>query len=165
MSELAVVAFDDKFKAEEVLISLNKMQRDYLVDLEDAVTVVKDETGKIKLKQSVDLTRVGAVAFGWWGLLVGTLIGGPIGSLLGGATGAAVGAISGKLSDYGIDDEFIRNIGNTLAPNTSAIFVLVKHVTPDRVFDELKKFDGKVLKTSLSKADEANLQEVLQKHV
>lgn len=81
--------------------------------------------------------------------------------LLGAAVGAATGAISGALSDIGIDDNFMRELGETLQPNTSALFILVKKVTPDKVLDEISKYGGRVLRTSLSKDDERQLQEVL----
>lgn len=163
MSELVVIAFKDKFTADEVLISLDKMQKDYLIDLDDAVIAVKESDGKVKLKQSLNLVKTGAVSIGWWGALVGTILGGVPGLVIGGATGATMGAISGKLSDYGIDDEFIKNLGDAMEPDSSAIFVLVRRATVDKVLAELNRFEGKVLKTSLSSEDEARLQETLLK--
>ena len=80
-----------------------------------------------------------------------------------GILGAAVGALSGALTDIGIDDNFIQELGNTIEPGTSAIFVLVRKSTPDKVLDDLSKFEGKVLRTSLSHEDEAQLQAVLTK--
>jgi uncharacterized membrane protein len=80
-----------------------------------------------------------------------------------GIFGLAVGALSGAMQDIGINDNFIREIGETIAPGTSAIFVLVQKSTPDKVLDDLSKFEGKVLRTSLSKEDEAKLQAVLTK--
>jgi uncharacterized membrane protein len=81
--------------------------------------------------------------------------------LLGWAVGTAAGAISGLVADIGIDDNFIKEIGNSLEPGTSALFVLVRKVTPDKVLEDLSRFGGKVLRTSLSKEDEAKLQEAL----
>lgn len=77
--------------------------------------------------------------------------------------GAAAGALSGALSDIGIDDNFMRDLGSTIEPGTSAIFVLIRKSTPDRVLADLSKFEGKVLRTSLSKEDEAKLQAALTK--
>jgi uncharacterized membrane protein len=77
--------------------------------------------------------------------------------------GAAAGALSGALSDIGIDDNFMRDLGSTIEPGTSAIFVLIRKSTPDRVLEDLSKFEGKVLRTSLSKEDEAKLQAALSK--
>ena len=158
MSKLVVLAFNEEQKAEEVRLALLKMQKEYLIDLEDAVVVVKNDEGKLKLHQSVPLVAVGASQGSFWGLLIGLLFGVPI---LGVLSGAAFGALSGKLSDYGIDDKFIKNLGETIEPGSSALFVLVKKATPDKVLEELSKFEGKVLKTSLTADAEAELATAL----
>jgi uncharacterized membrane protein len=134
------------------------MQRDYLVDLEDAVVAVKDENGKVKLNQIHHLVGTGAVGGGFWGLLIGLLFFSPF---LGVAVGAATGAVVGALSDIGINDDFMKKLGATLTPGSSALFVLVRKATPDRVVDEVKQYGGTVLRTSLSKKDEASLQAAL----
>lgn len=158
MSTLIAIAYDDIFKAEEVRLTLAKLQREHLIELEDAAVVVKDGEGKVKLKQAINLTAAGATSGGFWGLLIGTLFLVP---LFGAAVGAATGAIGGALSDIGVDDNFMRDLGETLCPNTSALFILIKKVTPDKVLDEVSKYGGKILRTSLSKDDEQQLQEVL----
>ena len=158
MSDLIVIAYDDEFKAEEVRLTLAKLQVEHLIELKDAAVVVKDDKGKIKLKQAVNLTSAGAASGGFWGLLIGILFFSP---LLGVAVGAASGALAGALSDVGVDDNFMRELGETLKPSTSALFVLVRKVTPDKVLEEVSKYGGKVLRTSLSKDEEAQLQEVL----
>ncbi len=159
MSELIVVAFRDEHKAEEVRLTLQKLQKEYLIDLEDAVVVVKDQNGKLKLKQTYNLVASGAASGSFWGLLIGLLFFNP---LLGVAVGTAFGAISGALGDIGIDDNFIKELGNTIEPGSSALFVLVRKVTPDKVLSELQQFDGKILRTSLSKEDENDLQQALE---
>jgi uncharacterized membrane protein len=158
MSTLVVIGYDEPFKAEEIRVKLWKMQKDYLIDLEDAVVVVKNEKGKVKLHQALNLTAAGAVSGGFWGSLVGLIFLNPI---LGMAVGAATGAVSGALSDVGIDDKFMKELASTLSPNSSALFVLCRKATPDKVLDELTGTGGKVLKTSLSHDDEAKLQAVL----
>ncbi len=160
MSDLIVIGFKDEFKADEVLLDLAKLQREYLIDLEDAAIVVRNQEGKVKIKQTQELVSSGALGGGFWGLLFGFLFFHP---LLGWAVGAAIGALSGSLTDLGIDDDFIREIGSTIEPGTSAIFILVRKSTPDKVLEDLSKFEGKVLRTSLSKEDEAKLQEALAK--
>ncbi|WP_019501316.1 DUF1269 domain-containing protein [Pseudanabaena sp. PCC 6802] len=160
MSDLIVIGFKDEFKADEVLIDLMKLQREHLIDLEDAAIVVRDREGKVKIKQTQELVASGALSGGFWGLLFGLIFFNP---LLGWAVGATVGAVSGALTDIGIDDNFIREIGNTVEPGTSALFILVRKSTPDKVLDDLSKFEGKVLRTSLSKDDEAKLQAALTK--
>jgi uncharacterized membrane protein len=158
MSTLVVIGYDDRFKAEEVRLKLIKLQKEYLIDLEDAVVVTKDEKGKVKLHQAVNLTAAGAASGGFWGSLVGLIFLNP---LLGLAVGATAGAVSGALTDVGIDDKFMKELAATLAQGTSALFVLVRKATPDKVLEEIKGTGGKVLKTSLSHDDEVKLQAAL----
>lgn len=158
MSDLIAIAYDDEYKAEEVRLALIKLQKEHLIELEDAAVVVKKEDGKVKLKQAVNLPAAGAVSGSFWGLLIGTLLWAP---LAGVALGAASGAISGALTDIGVDDNFMKELGQTLTPSTSALFVLVRKVTPDKVLEEIAPYGGKVLRTSLSKDQETQLQEVL----
>ena len=158
MSELIALAFDDEFKAEEVLTTLAKLQKEYLVDLEDACVVVRKEDGKVKLKQAYNLVAAGAAGGSFWGLLLGILFLHP---LVGVIVGAAAGALSGSATDYGIDDNFMKNLGKTMEPGTSAIFMLIRKSTPDKVIPELQKFHGKILRTSLSKENEEKLQKAL----
>ena len=158
MSTLIAVGYDDRFKAEEIRLKLLKMQRDYLIDLEDAVVAVKDATGKVKLHQAINLTAAGAIGGGFWGSLIGLMFLNP---LLGLAIGAAAGAASGALKDVGIDDNFMKELAATLNPGSSVLFILVRKATPDKVLEEIKGSGGKVLKTSLSHEDEAKLQAAL----
>ena len=158
MSTLIAVGYDDRFKAEEIRLKLLKMQRDYLIDLEDAVVAVKDATGKVKLHQAINLTAAGAIGGGFWGSLIGLMFLNP---LLGLAIGAAAGAASGALKDVCIDDNFMKELAATLNPGSSVLFILVRKATPDKVLEEIKGSGGKVLKTSLSHEDEAKLQAAL----
>ena len=158
MSTLIVVGYDERFKAEEVRIKLQKLQREYLLDLEDAVVAFKDEKGRIKLDQAVNMTAKGAASGGFWGALVGLIFLNP---LLGFAMGAAAGAVSGALTDVGINDNFMKELAATMAPGSSTLFVLVRKSTPDKVLEELEGTGGRVLKTSLSNEDEAKLQAAL----
>ena len=160
MSILVVVGYKEPYKAEEVRLRLWKLQRDYLLDLEDAVVVVKNAEGKVTLHQPVNLTATGAVSGGFWGTLIGILFLNP---LLGLAVGASAGAISGALSDIGINDNFMKELGATMTPNSSSLFVLLRKSSPapDKVLEELKGTGGTILKTSLSHEDEAKLQAAL----
>jgi uncharacterized membrane protein len=159
MSNLIVVAYPDEYRAAEVLAALRRLNKEYLVDLDDACYVTKDAGGKIKLHQNTSLTGAGAAWGGMWGMLIGLLFFVPF---LGLAIGAGLGALSGKLSDYGIDDKFAKQIAATLQPNTSAIFMLVRRATPDKVIPELSQYGGTILQTSLPKETEAKLQEALK---
>jgi uncharacterized membrane protein len=158
MSTLVVIGYNEIHKAEEVRLTLVKLQRDYLIDLEDAVAVTKDAKGKIKLHQTVNLTAAGATSGGFWGMLIGLIFLNP---LLGLAVGASAGAVSGALVDLGINDQFMKDLAATLTPNSSALFVLVCKSTPDKVLEEVKGTGGTILKTSLSHEDETRLQAAL----
>jgi uncharacterized membrane protein len=158
MSTLVVIAYDNVDKAQEMRAKLAKLEKEYLVDLEDAVVVVRDQKGKVKLHQIVSLPAVGALEGGFWGTLIGCLFFAPI---FGMALGAASGSIAGALSDVGIGDPFMKELGETLTPGTSALCVLVRQVTVDKVLEEIKGTGGKVLKTNLSKEDESKLQAAL----
>jgi uncharacterized membrane protein len=167
MSDLIVVGFKGEDTADQVLNKLRALQKEHLIDLEDACVVVRDPQGEVRLKQAVNLTGVGAASGGAWGALWGTLIGllflNPLAGLLTGAAfGAGAGALSGALSDYGIDDEFIRSLGSTIEPGSSALFVLVRRATFDKVLPELRPFGGTVLRTSLSHEQEERLKQALQ---
>jgi uncharacterized membrane protein len=159
MSNLVVVAYPDEYRAAEVLATLRRMRSDYLIDLEDACYVTKDAQGKLKLHQSTNLTGAAAAMGGMWGMLIGLLFFAPF---LGLAIGAGVGALTGKLSDYGIDDKFAKRLTSTLQPNSSAIFVIVRTATVDKVVPELAKYGGTVMQTSLPKEAEQKLQAALR---
>lgn len=96
------------------------------------------------------------------GALAGLLILNPLaGMAVGGLAGASFGALSGSLADYGINDDFIKTIGKTIPKGSSALFVLVKKSTPDKVLPEIEPFKPRVIKTSLSKAQEEKLRTAL----
>jgi uncharacterized membrane protein len=158
MSNLVVIAFEGEHKAFELRAELVKLQKEYLIKMEDAVVVTKDNEGKVKLHQAVNLTATGAVGGGFWGALIGMIFLNP---LLGAAVGAGAGAISGKLVDIGINDKFMKELGASFQPGASALFVLVKEATPDKVLAKLRGYGGKVLQTSLSREDEEKLQKAL----
>ena len=158
MSTLVVIEYDDMYKAEETRLLLRKLQKDYLIDLEDAVVAVKDGQGKVKLHQAVNLTGIGAVSGGFWGSLIGLIFLNP---LLGLAVGAGAGAVSGALTDVGINDNFMKELAGGMTPRSSALFVLVRKSTPDKVLEEITGTGGKILKTSLTHEDEAKLQAAL----
>ena len=165
MADLVCVAFDDPTTADRALTELTALQKEYLIELKDACVVVRSPDGDIHLHQTVALVRRGALAGGTSGALWGTLIGllflNPLaGMALGAGAGAASGALAGKLSDYGIDD-FIKQLGSTIKPNSSALFLLVQKVTADKVLPRMKEFRGRVLKTSLSDERENRLREAL----
>ncbi|MDH3544056.1 MAG: DUF1269 domain-containing protein [Desulfuromonadales bacterium] len=158
MSNLVVIGFDDEHKAFELRAELAKLQKEYLIEMADVVVVTKDEKSKVKLHQAVNLTAAGAASGSFWGLLMGMVFLNP---LLGVVAGAGVGAIGGKFTDIGIDDKFMKELGETFQPGSSGLFVLVRNATPDKVLEALKGFGGKVLKTSLTADKEETLREAL----
>ena len=158
MADLIVIEYDDIHKAEEVRLKLLKMQGEYLIDLEDAVVAFRDEKGKVRLNQIQNLTASGAVSGGFWGTLIGIIFLNP---LLGMAAGAGAGAISGALTDVGINNNFMKEIASGFQNGTSALFVLVRKVTPDKVLAELAGSGGKVLQSSLTHEKEEKLQAAL----
>jgi len=158
MSTFVVIDYESEVRAEEVRLALLKMQKAYLIDLEDAVVVVRDQKGKVRLRQMYNLTAAGAARGGFWGALIGLIFLNP---LFGFALGATAGAISGALADVGIDDNFMKQLGATLKPGTAALCVLVRQMTPDRVIDEIKHFGGTLIQTNLCNENEAKLREAL----
>jgi uncharacterized membrane protein len=168
MSELVVVSFNDPEEADRVLFKLAKLKKEHLIDLEDAVVVIRDEAGRIHLKQSINPVIDGAttsfisLSGGLWGALVGLLFLHPFaGFVIGGAMGVGAEALAGSLSDHGINDDFIKSLGKTIPINSSALFILVRKAQPERVLAELSGVKGNVLRTSLSPEQEKKLQEAL----
>jgi uncharacterized membrane protein len=154
--------------ADEVLNKARALQKEYLVDLEDACVVEREANGKVYIKQAVNLTALGAATGGTrgalWGTLVGLLFLNPLaGMAIGAITGAGAGALSGSLADYGIANDFVEKLGATIPPGSSALFVLVKDVNEDKVLPELEPYKPRVLKTSLSNEAEQRLKARLDK--
>ncbi len=155
MSDLIVLTFKNETGAAEMRDTLVGLQKQKIVALEDAAVVVRKQDGKVKVKQAVNLVGAGTLGGAFWGMLIGLLFWAP---WLGLAIGAATGAVSGALTDVGVDDKFIKEVGEAIEPGNSALFLLVSEATPDKLEDELKKFDAQVYQTSLSKEDEARLK-------
>ena len=160
MSDLVAIVYPNEQKAEDVRQRLLNLQKEYLITLGDAVIAVKTEGGHIKLNQLVNTTATGAASGSFWGLLVGFLFLNP---LLGVAVGAASGALGGALTDYGINDAFMKDLAGNIHPGTAVLFLLIKHMTGDKVLREIQDAGGTVLKTSLDDAKEQALREALAK--
>jgi uncharacterized membrane protein len=151
MNDLLVVAFSSEQKAEEVRQKLFQMQKEYLIEMGDAVVAVKDAEGHVKLNQLFNTTAIGGVSGMFWGALIGLVFMMP---LAGAALGAASGAVSGALTDFGIDDKFMKEVAEVIPPGGAALFVLVRKMTTDKVLDGLKGVGGTVLRTSFEKSKE-----------
>lgn len=174
MSELVCIAFKDSSTADRVLNELRALETSYVLDLEDAVIVVRDMDGKVHLKQCVDVfggATVHGVSLGMlWGGLMGLLFMNPLAGLIGSlAGGAGAGAITtaaseyGLLSDYGIPDHFIRALGSTITRGTSAIFLLIRSADQDKLLASFSRYEGTIIKTSLSGEQEKRLRAALTK--
>jgi uncharacterized membrane protein len=158
MSDLVVIVYPTEAKAEEMRQKLISLQKEYLIELSDAVIAVKQDSGRVKLNQLMNTTAVGAVAGGFWGLLIGSIFLMPI---LGASVGAASGALAGALSDFGINDAFMKGLAANLQPGNAALFLLIRKMTTDKVLDALKGTGGTVLRTSLDHSKEQALRDAL----
>jgi uncharacterized membrane protein len=157
--DLIIIAYDTEETAEAARRKLFELQKEYLIELGDAVVAVRQTDGNVKLNQLVNMTTAGAASGGMWGALVGLLFLNP---LLGAALGAGAGALSGRFTDIGISDQFMKDAAAALTPGHAALCVLVRKVTADKVVPAMAAFGGKVLHTSLSAEQEAKLQDALK---
>jgi uncharacterized membrane protein len=159
MSNLVAIAYDDVDQAQQVTQTLGELMKEHSIELEDAVIVEHQANGKIKLHQP-SMAGLGAASGALWGGLIGLIFFMP---LLGAAIGAASGAAAGSLSDHGIDDNFMKDLGDKLPQGGAAVFVLVREATADKVVPEVAKFGGHVIQSSLSNEQETALQEALDR--
>jgi uncharacterized membrane protein len=156
MSNLVVLVYDNEESAHDTLKEVESLQKQNLMHIDDAATAVRHTNGKVKVKQIKSLAGAGALGGAFWGMLFGLLFFVPF---LGMAVGAATGAVFGKAADFGINDDFIHEVSDSLQPGNSALFLFVSEVQVDKVVEALKPFGGKVIHTSLSKDEEKQLQE------
>jgi uncharacterized membrane protein len=158
-SELFVINYPAPDAAERVVEVVRRLQAEHLLELEDLEYCTRDLDGKISMYESIHRPLASAALGAFWGTFLGKCFGMP---LLGAGLGAAGGALAGSLaSSDGIDAGFVRDLCATVAPGSSALFILVRRFTPGRVLPELGKFGGTVLHTSLSDDDEQRLQAAL----
>jgi len=155
MAELVVLAFDNEDGALQLRDELLDIQKRRMLQLADAAVVVRRQDGKVKVKQLNNLVGTGAFGGAFWGLLIGLLFAAP---WLGLALGAAAGAGIGGLTDYGVDDKFIKKVGRTIEPGHSALFLLIHQATLEKLVPDLAEFNATVLQTTLSDEDETKLR-------
>jgi uncharacterized membrane protein len=159
MSDLIAVAYPDRETAETVRRTLVQLMTEHVIDLADAVVVTREDNGKVKLHQAGSPAAAGAAGGALWGGVIGLLFLAP---LFGMAIGAAAGGAAGASADVGIDDKFMKELGEKLEPGGAALMVLVRESTPDKVLPEIQRFGGEVLQTSLDDDSEARLREALE---
>jgi uncharacterized membrane protein len=158
MSDLVVIAFPSEAKAEEIRQKILDLQKDYLIELGDAVIAVKQPNGTVKLNQLINTTTMGAASGAFWGTLIGLIFLMP---LAGAAIGAASGALGGALTDVGINDAFMKEVAETLQSGNAALFLLIRKLTTDKVLADLKGVGGTVLRTSFDHTNEDALRAAL----
>ena len=159
MADLIIIAYPDLATAEASRAKLMQLQKEYLIELGDAVVAERQADGAVKLHQLINTTAAGAAGGAMWGTLIGLLFLNP---LLGAAAGAGAGALSGYLTDVGIDDKFLKEAGQALAPGQAALCVLVRKVTADKVLPAMAHFGGVVLRTNLTSEQETKLRDALK---
>lgn len=157
MSDLVAIVYPSEAKAEEVRQKILQLQKEYLIAIQDAVIAVK--TGEtVKLNQLVNTTMAGAAGGSFWGLLFGIVFLNP---LIGVALGAGAGALGGALTDFGINDQFMKDLSAKVKSGDAVLFLLIKSMTADKVLNEIKAAGGTVLKTSLDEQKEQHLRDTL----
>ena len=159
MTHLVVLGLDNRDDAERVFDLAGDLAKQQLLQLEDAAYAYKDDKGKVRIQQSVNLTGAGAAGGALWGTLIGLIFLNPLAGL---AVGAATGAVAGKLTDVGINDDMIKQIGQQLQQGRAAVFVLARSATVDRVIEALKPYSPTVIQTNLTKDREEELVKALQ---
>ena len=158
MSELIAIGYDDETTAIAAAEEAERLAHDLIIEPDAIAAIVRKQDGKYKVITNHHAVGAGATWGMFWGLLFGLLFFIPV---FGMALGAGLGALMGKIEKSGIDDEFQDQVRGMLQPGTSALFLVVEKVTPDKAIAAMSKFGGTVLKTSLSQDTEAALQEAL----
>jgi uncharacterized membrane protein len=158
VADLIAIGYDDETTAARAADEVYRLAADLIIQPDAVAVIVCDKEGKYKVTTNHHAVGGGATWGMFWGLLFGLLFFIPV---FGMAVGAGLGALFGKVEKTGIDKEFRDQVRDMLKPGTSALFVVVEKVTPDKAVDALSEFGGTVLKSSLSKEAEHELQDAL----
>ena len=158
MSDLIAIGYPDEATAEAAADEARRLARDLIIEPDAIAVIERDKDGKYHVHTQHHLVGAGASWGMFWGLLFGVLFFVPVAGI---AIGAGLGALMGKISKSGIDAQFQDQVRGMLTPGTSALFLMVEKVTPDKAVAAMSKFGGTVLKTSLSKEGEKDLQDAL----
>ena len=142
MSNLVAVAYPDEATAREVGQTLMDLQKEHSIELDDLAIAVRQDDGKVKLRQTFKPAASGAAGGALWGGLIGLIFLAP---LFGMAIGAASGALAGKVSDVGVNDDFMKQLGAKLPPGGAALIMLGRADAPDRVLERVKPYGGEVI--------------------
>lgn len=158
MADLLVIAYPSEEQAEAARARVFSMQREYLIELGDAVVALKQPDGTIKLNQVFRPTSAGAAGGALWGSLIGLLFLNP---LAGAAIGAVSGAVAGRLTDVGINDTFMKEVSASLDAGHAALFLLVRKMTADKVMEGLQGSGGTIMRSSFDETKEEALRDAL----
>src|SRR5215475_11914991 len=158
MADLIAIGYPDQATADAAAEEARRLAKDLIIQPDAIAVIVRDEDGGYHVHTNHHAVGAGATWGMFWGMLFGLLFFIPV---FGIAVGAGLGAIMGKITKTGIDREFQDQVRGMLQPGTSALFLMVEKVTPDKAIEAMSKFGGTVLKTSLSKEDEQELQDAL----
>jgi uncharacterized membrane protein len=158
MADLIAIGYTDEATAEAAAEEARRLARDLIIEPDAIAVISRDQEGKFHVHTSHHPVGTGATWGMFWGLLFGMLFFVPFFGL---AIGAGFGALMGKITKSGIDKAFQDQVRDMLKPGTSALFLMVEKVTPDKAVEAMSKYGGTVLKTSLSKEGEQELQEAL----
>jgi uncharacterized membrane protein len=158
-STILVLVYPTEKVADEVMDTVKHLQSRGLVEIEDACVVTKDTSGRIQIHQSHNIPLLAAAGGAVLGTLIGLLFAAPY---VGAAVGATAGIMGGTLADIGVDDDFMASVGNEMKPGTSALFLLLHHMTIDKSIPELAKHGGRILHTSFSRAQEERVKKMFE---
>jgi uncharacterized membrane protein len=158
VSNLIAISYPDMSIAEQVAANLDEARKGHLIELDDIVLVQRRDDGKIKLHQP-SMAGTGALGGAAWGGLIGLLFLVPF---FGMAIGAAAGAAAGAMSDTGVDDNFMKELGEQLQPGNVALVALVRNVNVPKLLEDVK-IPGTIIHSSLDPETETALSEALAK--
>ena len=158
MADLVAIGYPDETTAAAAAAEAERLAKDLIIQPDAIAVIVRDTKGQYHVTTNHNPVMGGATWGMFWGLLFGILFFVPV---LGIAVGAGLGALMGRLQKAGIDRHFQEQVKDMVKPGTSAMFLIVNKVTPDKAVAALSKYGGTVLKSSLSDSAEKELQEAL----
>lgn len=158
MAELIAIGYDDEVTAAIAAEEVKCVADDLLIEPDAVAVIVRDKDGQYNVTTNHHAVGAGASYGMFWGPLFGLVFFVPV---FGMAVGPGLGALMDKVEKTRIDAEFQHRIRNLLKPGTSALFVVLEQGTPDKALHGLRRYGGTVLKSSLSRDAERELQEAL----
>lgn len=182
MNNLIVVGFHGKHRAAEVLDQLERLHEAWVIDLEDAVAVYRRDNGTLRMDESLTPTEAEGVGVGAsLGILVGAMLAAPFtagASAAAAATALGVGAVSGGTvgaiaggtdaydwkEQFGISDDFVREVGGMIQPGDSAVFALLRAGDPEEVSKHFTGYGGTILSTTLDPLTAVKVQDRIATH-